>query len=320
MKAFLSLVLPQYHSHYILSYLDDPPTRRILYSGISLSAPSDTLWTNLSCLFDARPPSHVPQSSPNVNPLPNATMFHSHPPARNSSPSIPMPDGMCPDLGTVTKTKTVSQCNLTRGFTQTAYSSPDNEVDNKEGQLRETEESARTQTLSDHLKQWREEAANYRTQVRFRRGGGVDQRNPAFCTGDDDNSQTLYSKSQQTKVAVDANHSAQMNMGTTHTTNLYTVVNEAEVSIATSRTGHREDAVYQTAPVLITSPNSTLVKTKSSVVTANTFKDRHPVVDQIRLKVANSGGNVNVSLRLLPNKKAPQRARKSSSREVFVIY
>ncbi|TGZ75286.1 hypothetical protein CRM22_000466 [Opisthorchis felineus] len=314
MKAFLILVHPQYHGHYILSYLDDPTARRVLYSGVSLSAPPDTLWTNLSCLFDTRPPSHVPQSSSNVNPLPNAMMFHPHPPARKFSPSIPISDRMCPYLGKVTTTKTVSQCNRTRGFTQATLSSTDNEVDNKEKQLRETEGNARTQTLSDHLKQGYEEAANYRTQVCFPRGGNLDQWNPAFHTGDDDNSQTVDSKPQQTKVAVDANPSAQMNMGTTHTMNLDTMVNEAEASVVTSPAGHTEDAIYQTDPVSITSPNSILVKTKTSVATANTPGDRHPVVDQTRLKVANSGGNVsNVSRRRPPSKRAPQRAQKAGN-------
>ncbi|KAG5442336.1 hypothetical protein CSKR_109303 [Clonorchis sinensis] len=184
---------------------DDPAARCVL-----LSAPPDTLWTNL---FDARPLSHVLRSSPNLTLLLNAAMFHSHPPVRSFSPSIPIPDGMCADLGTVTTTEPVSRCNRTRGFTQAAFSSPHNEVDNREKQLRETGENAWTQTLSDHLKQRCEEAVNYRTQVRFRRGGHVDQRNPAFHTGVDDNSQTVDSKPQQTKVAVDADPSAQMDMG-----------------------------------------------------------------------------------------------------------
>ncbi|GAA52578.1 hypothetical protein CLF_108386, partial [Clonorchis sinensis] len=184
---------------------DDPAARCVL-----LSAPPDTLWTNL---FDARPLSHILRSSPNLTLLLNAAMFHSHPPVRSFSPSIPIPDGMCADLGTVTTTEPVSRCNRTRGFTQAAFSSPHNEVDNREKQLRETGENAWTQTLSDHLKQRCEEAVNYRTQVRFRRGGHVDQRNPAFHTGVDDNSQTVDSKPQQTKVAVDADPSAQMDMG-----------------------------------------------------------------------------------------------------------
>ncbi|TGZ59661.1 hypothetical protein CRM22_008949 [Opisthorchis felineus] len=326
MKAFLSLVLPHYHEYCILSYLDNPAARRALYSGVSLSAPPDTFWSNLSCLFDERPPSHVPQSSPSVNPLPNATMFHSHPPAHHFPPSIPIPDGVCPDLGTVTTTQPVSQCNRTRGSTQAAHSSPDNEVGNTEKQTRETEKNTRTQALSDTLKQVHEEAANYGSQVRFHRGGDDDERNPAFHTGDDDNSQTVDSKPQQTKVAVDANPSAQMNMDTTHTMNLGPVVNEAEVPVVTSPAGHTEDAVYQTDPVSITSPNSTLVKTKTSVATANTSGNRHPVVDQTRLKVANSGGNVSdVSCRLPPSKRAPQRAQKAGnngpqSESFFVIY
>ncbi|TGZ60265.1 hypothetical protein CRM22_008636 [Opisthorchis felineus] len=215
---------------------------------------------------------------------------------------------MCPDLGTVTTTKPVSQFNRTHGFTQAVCSSPDNEVDNKEKQLRETEENTRTQTLSDNLKQVREEAANYRTPVRFRRGGVFDQRNPALHTGNDDNSQTVDSKPQQTKVAVDTNPSAQMD---TYSMNLDTVVNEAEVSVVTSPAGHTEDAVYQTDPVSNTSPYSTLVKTKTSVATANISGDRHPVVDQTRLKVANSGGSVSdVSHRLPPSKRAPQHTQK----------
>ncbi|TGZ49550.1 hypothetical protein CRM22_010900, partial [Opisthorchis felineus] len=181
----------------------------------------------------------------------------------SSGPLIP--DRMCPDFGTVTTTQPVSQCNRTHGSTQAAYLCPDTEVDNKEKQPRETEENTRTQTLSDNLKQVHEEAANYRTQVRFRRGGGDDERNPAFHTGDDDNSQTVDNKPQQTKVAVDANSSAQMTMDTTHIMNLDTVVNEAEVSVVTSPAGHTEDAVHQTDPVSIASPNSTLVKTKTSV-------------------------------------------------------
>ncbi|TGZ75413.1 hypothetical protein CRM22_000373 [Opisthorchis felineus] len=213
-----------------------------------------TLWSNLSSLFDERPSSHVPQSLPSLNPLPNATLFHSHPPAHNSPPSTPIPDGMCPDLGTVNTTP-VSQCNRTRGSTQVAHSSPDNEVDNTEKQTRETEENTRTQTLSDTLKQEHEEAANYRSQVRFHRGGGDDERNPAFHTGDDGNRQTVDSKPQQTKGAVDANPSAQMNMDTTHTMNLDTVVNETEVPVVTSPAWHTEGAVYQTDPVSITSPN-----------------------------------------------------------------
>ncbi|TGZ74804.1 hypothetical protein CRM22_000744 [Opisthorchis felineus] len=312
MKAFLSFVYPEYHEYCILSCLDDPAARRILYSGVSLSAPPDTLWSNLSCPLDERPPSHVPQSSPSVNPLPNATMFHSHPPAHNFPPFIPIPDEMCPDLGTVTTTQPVSQCNRTSGSTQAAHSSPDNEVDNTEKQTRETEENTRTQTLSDTLKQVHEEAANCRSQVRFHRDGGDDERNPAFHTGDDDNSQTVDSKPQQTKVALDANLSAQMNTDTTHTMNLDTVVNEAKVPLVTSPAGHKEDAVYQTDPVSITSPNSTLVKTETSVATANTSGDRHPVVDQTRLKVANSGGSVSdVSCRLPLSKKAPQGANKN---------
>ncbi|KAG5444474.1 hypothetical protein CSKR_101849 [Clonorchis sinensis] len=155
------MVHPEYHSYYILTHLDDPAACRVLYAGVSLSAPPDTLWTNLSCLFDARPLSHVPQSSPMLNPLPNATMFHSHPPARKFAPYIRIHDGMYPDLGTVTTTEPVSQRNRTRGLPQAAHSNPDNEVDNKEKQLRGTEENARTQTLSDHY----EEAANCRTEV-----------------------------------------------------------------------------------------------------------------------------------------------------------
>ncbi|KAG5449849.1 hypothetical protein CSKR_201053 [Clonorchis sinensis] len=117
MRAFLSLVHPQYHGHYILSYLGDPAARCILYSGVSLSAPPD-IWTNLSCLFDSRPPSPAPQSSPNVNSHPNASMSRSRSPARKRSPPIPIPDGMCPDLGTLTTTKPVSQFNRTLGSTQ----------------------------------------------------------------------------------------------------------------------------------------------------------------------------------------------------------
>ncbi|TGZ63416.1 hypothetical protein CRM22_006948 [Opisthorchis felineus] len=114
-------------------------------------------------------------------------------------------------------------------------------------------------------------------------------------------------------------------MDTTPTMNLDTVVNEAEVPVVTSPAGHTEDAVYQTDPVSITSPNSTLVKTKTSVATANTSGDRHPAVHQTRLKVANSGGNVSdVSCRLPPNKRAPQRAQKAGNNgpqlESFLSY
>ncbi|TGZ72803.1 hypothetical protein CRM22_001865 [Opisthorchis felineus] len=177
------------------------------------------------------------------------------------------------------------------------------------------EENTRPQPLSDHLKHVREEAAYYRTQVLFRRGGGFDQWNPAFHTGRDDNSQTVDSKPQQTEVAVDAYHSAQMNMGTTYNVNLDTVVNEGEVPVVTSPAGHTEDAVYQTDPVSVTSPNSTLVKTNTSAATANTSGDRHPVVDQTRLKVANSRANASdVSRRLPSSQRAPQRAQKAGNK------
>ncbi|TGZ58279.1 hypothetical protein CRM22_009737 [Opisthorchis felineus] len=100
-------------------------------------------------------------------------------------------------------------------------------------------------------------------------------------------------------------------MDTTPNMNLDTVVNEAEFPVVTSPAGHREDAAYQTDPVSITLPNSTLVKTKISVATANTSRDRHPVVNQTRLKVASSGGNVSdVSCRLPPSRRAPQRGQK----------
>ncbi|TGZ66488.1 hypothetical protein CRM22_005295 [Opisthorchis felineus] len=89
-----------------------------------------------------------------------------------------------------------------------------------------------------------------------------------------------------------------MNMDTTPTVNMDTAVNEAEVPVVTSPAGHTEDAAYQTDPVSITSPNSTLLKTKTSVATANTSGDRHPVVDQTHLKVANSGGNSRVTYAL----------------------
>ncbi|TGZ63415.1 hypothetical protein CRM22_006949 [Opisthorchis felineus] len=105
---------------------------------------------------------------------------------------------MCPDLGTVTTTQPISQCNRIRGSTQAAHSSPDNEVDNTEKQTRETEENTRTQALSDTLKQVHEDAANYSSQVHFHRGGD-DERNPAFHTGDDDDNQTVDSKPQQKK-------------------------------------------------------------------------------------------------------------------------
>ncbi|KAG5445503.1 hypothetical protein CSKR_203236 [Clonorchis sinensis] len=216
-------------------------------------------------------------------------MFHSHHPARDFSLSIPIPDAMCPDLGTVTTAEPVSQSNRTRGFTQAAYSTPDNVFDNKEKQLREMEENARTQTSSDHLRQGCEETANYRTEVHF---VVVDQRNPASHTGDDDNSQTVDSKPQQTKMAVDANLNAQMGMGTTHTVNPDTVVNESEGSVVISPAGHAEDVVYQADPGSITSSNSTLVGTKTSAATINNSGDRHPIVGQIRLNLANSGGEV----------------------------
>ncbi|GAA47895.1 hypothetical protein CLF_100939 [Clonorchis sinensis] len=78
--------------------------------------------------------------------------------------------------------------------------------------------------LDDDFALWlfRMKAANYRTKVRFRPGGVADQRNPAFHTGDDDNSQKVDSKPQQTKVAVDTNPSAQTNMGTTYVAGLET--------------------------------------------------------------------------------------------------
>ncbi|TGZ74954.1 hypothetical protein CRM22_000652 [Opisthorchis felineus] len=308
------------------------------------------------------------QSSPNVNTLPNASMFHSHPSASHFSASIPIPDLMCTDLGAVTTTKPASQFNRTRGFTQTLYSSPADEAarhrraeeiqranleqieehrrireleranrlledkleeerlereraqlraiaeaENKEKQLREMEENTRTQLLLDNLKQAREEAANYRTQVRFRRGG-VDQRNPTSHTGDDDDSQTTDSKPQQTKVAVCANPSAQMNMGTTYTMNLDTVVNKVQVPVVTSSVGDTEDAACQTDPVSITSQNSTPLRAKASVGTANASGDRCPVVGQTRRKVANSGDNVSdISHRLPPSKRAPQRTQKAGN-------
>ncbi|KAG5451857.1 hypothetical protein CSKR_111234 [Clonorchis sinensis] len=305
------------------------------------------------------------QSSPNVNPTTNASMFHPHPSASHFSASIPIPDLMCTDFGAVTTTRPVSQFNRTRGFTQTLYSSPADEAarlrraeeiqranleqieehrrireleranrlledkleeerlereraqlraiaeaENKEKQLREMEENTRTQILLDNLKQAREEAANYRTQVRFRRGG-VDQQNPKSYTRDDDGNQTIDSKPQQTNVA---NPSAQMNMGTTYTMNLDTVVNKVQVPVVTSSVGDTEDAGCQTDPVSITSLDSTSVRAKASVGTANASGDRYPVVGQTRRKVANSGDNVSeISHRLAPNKRAPQRTQKAGN-------
>ncbi|TGZ69578.1 hypothetical protein CRM22_003664 [Opisthorchis felineus] len=129
-KLLLSSVPPEQHGQLILSYLDDSAARRIVHSGLLLPALPDTIWTHLTSLLDTRPPSNVSQSLPNVNPLANTSMFHSHPPARNFSAPISIPDRMCSDLGTVTTTKPVSQFNRTRGFTQTVCSSPDNEADN----------------------------------------------------------------------------------------------------------------------------------------------------------------------------------------------
>ncbi|GAA53864.1 hypothetical protein CLF_111396 [Clonorchis sinensis] len=186
------------------------------------------------------------------------------------------------------------------------------EAENKEKQLREMEENTRTQILLDNLKQAREEAANYRTQVRFRRGG-VDQQNPKSYTRDDDGNQTIDSKPQQTNVA---NPSAQMNMGTTYTMNLDTVVNKVQVPVVTSSVGDTEDAACQTDPVSITSLDSTSVRAKASVGTANASGDRYPVVGQTRRKVANSGDNVSeISHRLPPNKRAPQRTQKAGTAE-----
>ncbi|KER31873.1 hypothetical protein T265_01963 [Opisthorchis viverrini] len=338
------------------------------------------------------------QSSPNVNPLSNASLFHPHPSASHFSTSVPIPDLMCTDLGAVATTKPVSQFNRTRGFTQTLYSSPADEAarlrraeeiqranleqieehrrireleranrlledkleeerlereraqlravveaENKEKQLREMEENTRTQILFDSLKQAREEAANYRTQVRFRRSG-VDQQNPTSHTGDDDGGHTIDSKP-QTKVAAYANPSAQMNMGSTYTMNLDTVLNKVQVPVVTSSVGDTEDAACQTGqchllsldcvpfsvhaleyrsscfpvpsyldPVSITSPNSTPVRAKASVGTANAPGDRYPVVGQTRRKIANSGDNVSeTSHRLPPIKRAPQRTQKAGN-------
>ncbi|KER22514.1 hypothetical protein T265_09433 [Opisthorchis viverrini] len=51
MKAFLSSVPPEQQGQFILSRLDDSAARRVLHSGLSLSAPPDILWTQLASLF-----------------------------------------------------------------------------------------------------------------------------------------------------------------------------------------------------------------------------------------------------------------------------
>ncbi|TGZ58072.1 hypothetical protein CRM22_009773 [Opisthorchis felineus] len=106
-------------------------------------------------------------------------------------------------------------------------------------------------------------------------------------------------------------------MDTTHIMNLDIAVNEAKVSVAISPAGHMEDAVYQADPVSITSPNSTLVKTMTSVAAVNTSGVRHPVVEQTRLKVANSGSNVSDVSRRLPSSKGAPNVHKK--RRIIVL-
>ncbi|TGZ72775.1 hypothetical protein CRM22_001885 [Opisthorchis felineus] len=58
-KVFLSSVPSEQHGQFIPSRLDDYATRRLLHSGLSLSALLDTPWTHLASLFFSLPPSSV---------------------------------------------------------------------------------------------------------------------------------------------------------------------------------------------------------------------------------------------------------------------